>query len=169
MTALTRFRQEKDRFFKEDANSPLTDEQKLDFSCLDYYPENPLLRLELPLEALADARRVSLVTSTGDRREYLVRGRIRFQVEGQEAVLQVYTDDFGGFFLPFVDATAPVETYGAGRYLEPEEIRPGMLIVDFNLAYNPYCAYNLRWSCPIPPFENRLKLRILAGEKKFHN
>jgi uncharacterized protein (DUF1684 family) len=86
-----------------------------------------------------------------------------------EAILQVYADGYGGYFLPFADATSPQETYGAGRYLEPEEVSPGILHVDFNLAYNPFCAYNERWSCPIPPHENRLKVRIEAGEKKFNH
>jgi uncharacterized protein (DUF1684 family) len=81
--------------------------------------------------------------------------------------LQVYEAEYG-YFLPFSDATAPAETYGAGRYLEPEDLGGDKLVLDFNLAYNPYCAYNERWSCPLPPAANRLKVRIEAGEKKFH-
>lgn len=168
MTSLERFRQEKDQFFKSDQNSPLTGEQKLAFTSLNYYPENPALRLELSMEILDPPQTVNMITSTGDRRDYLHKAQVRFDVTGQEAVLQVYEDAFGLYFLPFVDATAPQETYGAGRYLEPEEIKPGVLLVDFNLAYNPFCAYNNRWSCPIPPHENRLKLRIEAGEKKLY-
>ena len=168
MGTIERFRQEKDQFFKNDLNSPLTETQKLTFSNLEYFPENSELRMELTLELKEPPERVSLITSTGDRRDYLRQGQIRFQVEGEEAVLQVYSDGYGSYFLPFVDKTAPQETYGAGRYLEPEEVSPGVLMVDFNLAYNPYCAYNPRWSCPIPPFENRLRVRIDAGEKKFH-
>ena len=167
MTALEHFRHQKDQFLKNEHESPLDDEQKAVFTKLDYYPENPALDLEVPLELINPTRQVVLITSTGDRREYTQMGMIRFQVKGEEAVLQIYEDGYG-YFLPFVDATAPQETYGAGRYLEPEEIRPGVLHVDFNLAYNPYCAYNNRWSCPIPPFENRLMVRIEAGEKKFH-
>lgn len=169
MSGLEHFRQEKDHFYKYDPNSPLTDEQKLVFEHLDYFPENPALDLELPLEAREPAEVVTLLTSTGDQRDYQHRGQVRFKVGDQEAVLQVFADSYGGWFLPFVDATAPLETYGAGRYLEPEEVQPGVLHVDFNLAYNPYCAYNPRWSCPIPPFENRLKVRIEAGEKNFHH
>jgi uncharacterized protein (DUF1684 family) len=166
MSTLERFRQEKDQFFKDDQNSPLTQEQKLVFSNLTYFPENPDLRLEIAMEQVDPPVNVNMITSTGDRRDYIHKANITFQVDGQEAGLQVYEDAFGGYFLPFVDATAPQETYGAGRYLEPEEISPGILLVDFNLAYNPFCAYNNRWSCPIPPHENRLTLRIEAGEKK---
>jgi uncharacterized protein (DUF1684 family) len=168
MSTLEDFRKEKDGFFKDDYQSPLTAEQKRDFQGLRYYPENPALRLELPLEKAATPQPVVLQTSTGEAREYLRAGQVRFQVDDQEAVLQVYLDDYG-YFLPFVDATAPEETYGAGRYLELHELSPGGAVsVDFNLAYNPYCAYNERWSCPIPPRENRLAVRIEAGEKRFH-
>lgn len=168
MNALERFRQEKDQFFKNDINSPLTKEQKRIFTSLDYFHENTLLRFEVPMEMIDPPGYVNMITSTGDRRDYLHKARLHFRVEGQDAILQVYEDAFGGYFLPFVDATAPQETYGAGRYLEPEEVSPGVLLVDFNLAYNPFCAYNNRWSCPIPPVENRLSLRIEAGEKKFN-
>lgn len=173
MTILEDFRKQKDDFFGNDYQSPLTTEEKRDFHGLNYYPENPSLHLELPLEKLEAPKPVVLQTSTGEAREYLCVGQVRFDVDGQEAVLQVYVDDYDGYFLPFIDATAPDETYGAGRYLEPHDISGGvgdpLLIVDFNLAYNPYCAYNERWSCPIPPRENRLKVRIEAGEKKFHD
>ncbi len=70
--------------------------------------------------------------------------------------------------MPFVDSLANKETYGAGRYLEPEPTGQGKFRVDFNVAYNPYCAYNDRWSCPLTPFENRLKVPIRAGEGIFH-
>lgn len=167
MSELERFRAAKDDAFRAGDQTPLTLEQQRSFTGLKYYPDNPSLRLELPLERSARPQQVVLATSTGDERDYLQVGQVRFDVNGQEAVLQVYEDDYG-FFLPFSDATAPGETYGAGRYLEPHELRSDVLYVDFNLAYNPYCAYNERWSCPLPPAANRLKVRIEAGEKKFH-
>jgi uncharacterized protein (DUF1684 family) len=107
-------------------------------------------------------------TTTGDVQTYERFGRVRFPVAGEEAALTIYRNE-NGFFLPFVDALAGNETYGAGRYLEPEELPDGTLLVDFNLAYNPYCAYNENWSCPITPAENRLKVPIRAGEKVFHS
>jgi uncharacterized protein (DUF1684 family) len=168
MNTLDDFRKGKDDFFKNHYQSPLSAEQKRSFTGLHYYPENPSLRLELPLEKEPLPQPVIIQTSTGEVREYLHVGQVRFNVDGQEATLQVY-DDGQGYFLPFVDATAPQETYGAGRYLEPHDLGNGSLIVDFNLAYNPYCAYNEQWSCPLPPNENRLKVRIEAGEKKLHD
>ena len=169
MSELTEFRQAKDDLFKRGFQSPLTAQQKKDFHGLDYFPENPDLRFVLPLERYPDPARVEMQTSTGDVQNYFRVGQIKFQVKGEEAALQVYesVDRQGMYFLPFVDGTAPAESYGAGRYLEPEEDGDN-LVVDFNLAYNPYCAYNDRWSCPFPPAENRLAVRIEAGEKKFH-
>ncbi len=70
-------------------------------------------------------------------------------------------------FLPFVDSQAGKGTYGAGRYLDPEQLPNGKFLIDFNLAYNPYCAYNENWNCPIPPTENKLDVPIRAGEKIF--
>ena len=167
MNDLELFRKEKGEFFKTSRQSPLTAEQKSKFGGLNYYPENPSLRLEIKLERLAQTEPVTLATSTGDEQEYFHVGQVRFDVGGQEALLQIYEADYG-FFVPFVDATAPKETYGAGRYLEPHDLGGDLLSVDFNLAYNPYCAYNEQWSCPLPPAANRLKVRIKAGEKKFH-
>jgi uncharacterized protein (DUF1684 family) len=168
MSDLLRYRTDKDEFFRSGNQSPLTADQKRSFHGLNYFPENPALLLELKLERSTDHESVVLATSTGDERDYVHIGQVRFDVEGQEAVLQVYEDDYG-YFLPFSDATAPGETYGAGRYLEPIELRADILHVDFNLAYNPYCAYNERWSCPLPPAVNHLRLRIEAGEKKYHD
>ena len=168
MTGLETSRQEKDNFFRTDRQSPLTTAQKKDFGGLNYYPENPALQLELKLERREHPEQTILATSTGDEREYTHVGQVRFNVNGQEATLQVYEADYG-FFLPFADATSADETYGAGRYLEPEEYQSGWLTVDFNMAYNPYCAYNELWSCPLPPSANRIKIKIEAGEKKFHD
>ena len=170
MSELTDFRKTKDTFFKEDHQSPLDSREKKDFSGLHYYPENPDLRFDLALEKVPEPEQVSLPTSTGDQQEYWHVGQIRFSVQGRAAILQVYLAVEGGeYFIPFVDATAPTETYAAGRYLEPEDLGDVRLRVDFNLAYNPYCAYNDNWSCPIPPRANRLVVRIEAGEKKYHD
>lgn len=170
MSELSEFRQMKDEFFKNDLQSPLTAEQKKTFKGLNYFAENEALHFELPLEGYADPQRVQMQTNRGDIRDYVKVGQIRFTVNGEEATLQVYEDEDnpGSYFVPFVDATAPAESYGAGRYLEPEPIGTDKLLVDFNVAYNPYCAFDpQKWSCPLPPVENRLKVRIEAGEKNF--
>ena len=170
LTELEAFRQAKDNFFRQGPGSPLTPEQMKNFQGLAYFAENPALRFELPLEKYVDPARVQMPTSKGTVKEYLKIGQVKFLIAGETAALQVYESAAqpGMFFIPFVDATAPAESYGEGRYLEPEEMHAGELIVDFNLAYNPYCAYGGGWACPFPPAENRLKVKIEAGEKKFH-
>lgn len=167
MTDLERFRAEKDAFFAADEHSPLTDGQKQDFHGLNYFPENPALRLEVTVEKFPVQEPIKMQTSTGSEQPYVRFGKFKFTAEGQEAELTLYSG-LHGFFLPFADSLAGVETYGAGRYLEPESLGGGKFLVDFNLAYNPYCAYNDRWSCLLTPKENRLKAPIRAGEKVFH-
>ncbi len=167
MTDLETFRAQKDDFFASHPQSPLTPEQKKDFHGLDYFPENPALRLEVRVEEFAKREVIEMQTTGGDAQRYQKYGKLKFAVDGQEAELTIYANPHG-YFLPFVDSLANKETYGAGRYLEPELLEGGKFLVDFNLAYNPYCAYNPNWSCPLTPFEDRLKVPIRAGEKIFH-
>lgn len=166
MSELDNFRKHKDDFFRSGQQSPLTPEQKADFNGLRYFPENLDLDLEVEMETFPGREEINIQTNTGDVRRYERYGRFKFEVDGDEAELTVYRDDHG-FFLPFLDSLAGKETYGAGRYLEPTPLPGGRLHVNFNLAYNPYCAYNAAWSCPITPAENRLKVAIRAGEKVF--
>jgi uncharacterized protein len=166
MSKLKRFRKEKDEFFATHPQSPLTYEQQVEFRGLNYYPENPKLAFEVNVDEFPEEKEVSMQTSTGDVQIYRRFGRIKFTVENQPAELTIYESDHD-FFLPFADALAGKETYGAGRYLEPQPAGKGKFFIDFNYAYNPYCAYNSRWSCPIPPAENRLMVPIQAGEKIF--
>lgn len=167
MNELETFRAEKDAFFRDDPYGPLTTEQRKDFHGLKYFPENPDLCLDVKVEEFPVKGELAMQTSTGDVQMYTKFGKFRFSVEGQEVELAIYQSE-NGFFLPFVDSLANKETYPAGRYLEPEPLSGGRFHVDFNLAYNPYCAYNEKWSCPITPAENRLKVAIRAGEKLFH-
>jgi uncharacterized protein (DUF1684 family) len=168
MTELEEFRAEKDGLFKSHPQSPLTPEQKRTFTGLKYFPENEALCLEVKVELLNDPQPVHMQTTTGGVQVYFRHGRFKFTVDGQEAELTIYRGEHG-YFLPFVDSLKGEETYPAGRYLEPEELPGGRFLVDFNIAYNPYCAYNDIWSCPITPAENRLKVPLRAGEKVFHD
>jgi uncharacterized protein (DUF1684 family) len=167
MTELEALRAEKDDFFGNHPQSPLTREQKKSFHGLNYFPENEALRFEVKVEEFPTKESFGMQTSTGDIQVYEKYGKFRFTVDGEEAELTIYQGEHG-FFLPFVDSLAGKETYPAGRYLEPDELPGGRFFVDFNLAYNPYCAYNEQWSCPITPAENRLKVAVRAGEKLFH-
>lgn len=167
MSELDDFRKEKDEFFGRHPQSPLTPEQRRGFVGLRYFPENDDLRLEVKVDVLPDEKPMQMQTTTGDVQTYVRHGKFQFQVDGQTAELTIFRNQ-NGYFLPFVDALAGQETYPAGRYLEPEALPGDHFFVDFNLAYNPYCAYNEMWSCPITPAENRLKVPVRAGEKIFH-
>ena len=164
MTELEHFRKSKDAFFASHPQSPLTREQKRHFDGLVYFPENPDLDLEVTVEEFPEQETITMQTSTGDIQEYRRYGQFTFEVDGEQARLTIYASPHG-FFLPFVDSLAGTETYGAGRYLDPSVLPDGRFQVDFNQAYNPYCAYNELFSCPLTPFENRLKVPIRAGEK----
>lgn len=166
MSELHAFRQSKDEFFAVDRHSPLTADQRVRFAGLDYFDEDESLRFEVDLVANSDGQNVQLQTSTGDVQTYTRIGRFSIQVDGEEAWLTIFEGPHG-LFLPFVDGLAGEKTYPAGRYLEPERLPSGRYLVDFNLAYNPYCAYNERWSCPLTPVENRIHVPIRAGEKIF--
>jgi uncharacterized protein len=168
MEHLIELRRQKDIFFARDHQSPLMPSQKQGFKGLSYFPEAPDLRFKLPIERFTDQQTIEIQTSTGDFQQYQKFGKIRFPVGDEQVELTIYANEHG-FFLPFVDSLAGAETYPAGRYLEPEPLANGMYLIDFNQAYNPYCAYNEHWSCPLTPFENRLKVPIRAGEKIFQH
>ena len=128
-----------------------------DLSCSDMYAR---------LDEFPNKEEFVMETTTGNVQHYERFGSFSFEIDGQTVKLTIYRSEHG-FFLPFVDSLAGTETYPAGRYLEPDPLPGGRFFIDFNLAYNPYCAYNDMYSCPITPSENRLKVPIRAGEKLF--
>lgn len=168
MDNLKAFRADKDNFFARHPHSPLTPEQKRHFMGLNYFPENTSMRLQVDVELSSPSQNIVIQTTGGQPQTYQRFGKFKFQVDGQTAELTIYKNS-RGYFLPFVDDLAGKETYSAGRYLELEKLPNGKFLVDFNLAYNPYCAYNEQWSCPITPAENRLSVAVSAGEKIFEH
>jgi uncharacterized protein (DUF1684 family) len=174
MGELQEFRREIDHFMKHHPQSPLEESARHDFEGLNYFEENYELVQEVEVDRFEDDEPVvTMQTSTGDSQQYRRWGYFSFEVDGEEATLTIYSDPHGhDFFLPFKDTTNGSETYGAGRYLDNH--RPGIrrldqarFEIDFNFAYNPYCAYSPYYSCPLPPRENWLKVPIRAGEKDF--
>lgn len=167
------FRAAKDEMMRSEG-SPLPPEGRANFQGLRYYPPDPSMRVVgrfVPEEAPVAT---SLMTSTGEERSMVQVGRIRFTLKasgspGDSLELVLFRSDSadgGGWFLPFADGTSGGTTYGAGRYLDvegPDE--ENRLMLDFNYAYNPYCAYNDRFSCPLVPVDNVLPVRIEAGER----
>jgi uncharacterized protein (DUF1684 family) len=168
MQSLKTFRAEKDQFFGRHHQSPLTPAQRQHFKGLNYFPEDPALRLQVDVEFSSTSESIQIQTTGGQPQTYQRFGNFKFQVDGQSVELTIYKNGHG-YFLPFVDELAGKETYPAGRYVEPEKLPNGKFLVDFNLAYNPYCAYNEQWSCPITPAENRLSVAVRAGEKIFEH
>lgn len=166
------FRQQIDDFMRQHPQSPLDREARRQFKGLNYYAPDTAYVFEGEVTLLADAGLpVPMQTSTGNTVMYQRWGVFGLVVGGVSAELTIYSDeDDHDLFLPFKDATNGRETYGAGRYLDNHrpglwQLSPTRLRLDFNYAYNPYCAYSLYYSCPLPPAENWLTLAIRAGEK----
>jgi uncharacterized protein (DUF1684 family) len=161
----------KDDYFKRSARSPLPHEQQHAFTGLNYFPVDAAMRFEfLTLGPVPEGLEVStqVQTSDGAVRDGKRVGTLKFSVDGaeQEVVgLQLAGAEDGSLFVPFKDATNGPESYGAGRYLDLAAQDDGSYDLDFNLAYAPFCAYSPSYSCPLPPSENWLSVRIEAGER----
>ena len=161
-------RQETNTTFKASEDSPLTEEQKGEFESLSYFPvaEKYKVRAEYSRNQIEQIVKINI--TDGSEREYYVHGSAHFHLEGKELDITVYQPvemEEEYLFIPFYDRTSADLTYGGGRYVEPTLIGNSVLEIDFNLAYNPYCAYNDKYRCPIPPQSNNLNVAILAGEK----
>jgi uncharacterized protein (DUF1684 family) len=171
MSELTEFRVSKDAFFRDHPRSPLTADQRSSFEGLGYFPEDDafVITASLEVEGVDRDERVAMPTTDGGQQVYHRAGVVRFDVDGEPARVTLFASDaMHELFLPFRDQTSGSESYGAGRYLEVEPPEPdGTVVLDFNYAYNPYCAYNPDWACPIPPGENWLGVEIRAGERTF--
>lgn len=168
MSELDVFRAEKDEFFRTDHHSPLQHEQTHHFNGLEYFPENPDLVVVSELEPHPEGGVVTMDTSTGEAHVYDRVGVISFRVDGEPAQVTLYRPKGeDSLFLPFRDALSGKETYGAGRYVDVAPEHNGHVVIDFNYAYNPSCAYNPEFSCALPPRENWLQVPIRAGEKDF--
>jgi len=170
---LERERKSKDLFFATHFQSPLTLENKSRFLGLVYFSPDHNYRFNLQLHEDKDREVLQIQDTTGNTREFLRWGEFRFKINNEKCTLQAYKSapDEDRLFVPFKDATSGKETYGAGRYLDlnyKEDRAPeGMWILDFNRAYNPWCAYSANFSCPYVPPENWLMIPILAGEKSY--
>lgn len=163
INALLEHRKGKDDFFGTDHHSPLEPGDQKTFSGLAYFEPNPGLAFTLMPEP-ADGGVIKVQTSDGQEREYRREATVSFEVNSESTRLTLYSTGHPGYFVPFRDKTSGADTYGAGRYLDVDPNDDGTVTIDFNLAYNPYCAYNEAYSCPLPPVENWLQVPIEAGE-----
>ena len=166
-------RKDKDEFMKSEEGSPFQ-KDSIPFEGLKYFPVNEKYNIKAKLEPIEEKKVMLLGTSDGKEQKYLEYAYAIFDLDGVENKLLILELMDAGplrgkLFLAFADATSGLETYGAGRYLDIKKVPAATSIdLDFNLAYNPYCAYNENFSCPFPPKENILKVAILAGEKSYH-
>ena len=165
-------RASKDHFFKDDPDSPLLEEDKAKFKALKYYEPNPNYKFTGAIQIYDAPEVVEMLTSTSELRNFYKYGYFNFEIDGNDHSLQLYkpVDDSGHdpyYFIPFKDKTNETETYVAGRYLDIPIAESDLITVDFNLAYNPYCAFSPYYSCPIPPRENHLSVDIRAGELNY--
>lgn len=158
-------RTKKDDFLRTDTGSPITN--KSAFRGLLYYAPDPAYRLTARLEPFADKTQKLVVRmSDGSEEVYDKFAHAVFSLNGEACRLLVVKLE-NTYSILFRDATSGKETYGGGRYLEldPAQLTDNHAIVDFNSAYNPYCAYNPTYACPIPPAENTLPIAVKAGER----
>ncbi len=178
--AVAEFRRQKDEFFRTGDQSPIPEDERGSFGGLRYFPADLDFRVEARVERLPPGALTQMVTSDNNQRTYERYALLHFFIGDQECALAAYRSadnpDAEGesLFVPFRDALSGHETYGAGRYLdvyeEPASSGSGMIAeIDFNLAYNPYCAYNDNYSCPITPAENTLAVAIRAGERAYRD
>jgi len=170
--AVQAYRAEKDEYFKTSPGSPIPAAERDAFTGLPYFPVNVDLVFEgLTLEPYAGNEPTSFQIPTTDGRQRPARraGTLTFEVDSTPMRLTGYELDGahsdGRLFVPFLDATTGKESYGAGRYIDLEPDEDGTYAIDFNLAYHPTCVYNPMTSCPMTPAENRLPVRIEAGER----
>ena len=163
----------KDLFMKNEKDSPFAG-SKEGFQGLRYFSPDLKYRISAKLASVENKKVIGLATSDGLEKKYLEHAYAEFELDGilNRLLILEITDPGsyrGTLFLAFADETSAREAYGAGRYLELKKT-PGSssIVLDFNKAYNPYCAYSNNFSCPFPPQENILKVAIKAGEKSYH-
>ena len=158
----------KDVWLSNDFESPFV-KTNTPFQRLNYFPPNQEFTITAKFTINNNADSVNLITNMGEAQTYLIYGTASFNISGMECTLQLLHLASGGeLFIPFMDTTSGNSTYGAGRYLAAGIPIGDEIILDFNKAYNPYCAYVDGFSCPFPPKANILKVAIEAGEKTYH-
>lgn len=187
------FREKKDTLFASHPQSALSPEDRLGFTGLSYFQYDPTFCVEALLEPAEDGEEIPFDTGAGHLTFLRRAGKVTFMLNGATFTLTVFWINVygGGLFLPFRDATCPEESYGGGRYLfdtvkgsdflriedaplssnegaSVQGYAGGRVLLDFNYAYNPSCAYDVRWVCPLAPRENWLDVPVRAGERKYH-
>ena len=168
-----KYQQELDDFYTDSVTSPLTPEERAAFHGHEFFSYNPEMAVEANIEVLENEPWFNMATSSGVNREYRRYAKATFEVRGQTLELFLYQskrlmamEEYQDhLFLPFMDKTTGVSTYGTGRFMDITKPEGSTMVLDFNYAYNPYCAYTDGYSCPITPQENYIDIEVNAGIK----
>ncbi|WP_397362150.1 DUF1684 domain-containing protein [Olleya sp. R77988] len=171
----TEHQKEMNAKFKDAVKSPLTDKDRKTFRSLDFFKFDSTYVVTASFKRTPNETSFKMKTTTDRLVDYVKYGEITFTLNEKELKLNIYQNiemvkqlgEEEALFLPFMDNTNGVESYKGGRYVEVGLPKDNQMVVDFNKAYNPYCAYNKKYSCPIVPSENVLYTRIEAGVKKY--
>ena len=159
----------KDAGFRDAPDSPVPPDKKATMLPLAYFSVDEGYAVPASLVPAADRTRLQVPTSTGKVRDIERVGTLRFTLKGQSLKLTAFVEldqpSVTRLFVPFSDLTSGTETYSAGRYMELDPTPTGIYVVDFNVAYHPYCYYSPEYDCPYPPAENRLEIPVRAGER----
>ncbi len=177
VAAAEKFQSELNKSYADSLKSPLMKDDLKQFKGLDFYPIDEKYIVEAIFIRTKKEKSFKMKTTTSRTPIYKKYGELHFSIDGKELKLNVYQnvdlkkkpgyDDY--LFLPFSDLTCGKDSYIGGRYIDMRIPKSGKVTIDFNQAYNPYCAYNYEYSCPIVPLENDLDIEINAGVKKFHD
>ncbi len=172
----TEFQKEINADYKDASKSPLKEKDRKNFEGLDFFKFDSAYVVTANFKRTPNEKPFKMKTTTARRPIYVKYGELTFNLKGESFKLNIYQNqgliEKEGYenylFLPFLDETNGLESYGGGRYIDARIPEGSTMIIDFNKAYNPYCAYNDKYSCPIVPRKNYLKTRIEAGVKAFN-
>jgi len=177
VSAIETFQNKLNFEFADKEESPLTEEDRTVFKALEYFPISAKYFVIAQFTRTENEKTFEMKTTKERRPIYVKYGELAFTIDGKPLKLNLYKnielskkEEFKDYlFLPFSDNTNGKESYIGGRYIDMKIPKGDTVSIDFNMAYNPYCAYNYKYSCPIVPLENVLDIDIIAGVKKFHN
>ena len=170
------YQKEQNESFKDPDSSPLPDKYRKDFEGLDFFEPDTTYIVKAHFVRTPDAEPFLMPSTTDRQTQEVVYGIAHFNLNGEEHQLEVYQslglmddEEYEEYlFLPFLDNTNGEETYGGGRYIDLKIPEGDTLLIDFNKAYNPYCVYNKKYSCPLVPRQNYLRTKVRAGVKNFN-
>ncbi|BDB57308.1 DUF1684 domain-containing protein [Flavobacterium ammonificans] len=177
LASIEKFQKELNAEYADAKTSPLLPEDLISFQTLDFYPANAQFFVVAKFIRTENEQPFEMKTTTTRKPVYVKYGEAHFSIDGQDFKLNIYSNielskkkEYKDYlFLPFSDLTCGNESYIGGRYLDLEIPQGNTIVIDFNTSYNPYCAYNPKYSCPKVPLENDLKIEIRAGVQKFHD